>query len=132
MRILIAEDSALMRRAIVNVVGKLGHEAIEAENGASAMSLLRKQHNKIGLIILDWNMPVMDGYEVLTKVKTDERYAEIPVLMATSAGVKEDVIKAIKAGASSYIVKPFKPEALSKKIKEVLKGSHGKQTAKAN
>jgi len=131
MRILIAEDSALMRRAIVNVVGKLGHEAIEAENGASAMSILRKQYKKIGLIILDWNMPLMDGYEVLTKVKADERYAEIPVLMATSDGVKEDVIKAIKVGAASYLIKPFQPEDLSKKIIEVLKGTPGKQAIKA-
>lgn len=130
MQILIAEDSALMRRAIVNVVGKLGHEAIEAENGIAAMAILRKIYNKIGLIILDWNMPLMDGYEVLTKVKADERYENIPVLMATSAGVKEDVIKAIKAGASSYIVKPFKPEELALRIKDILSGSHGKQTAK--
>ena len=78
MRILIAEDSALMRRAIVNVIGKLGHKSIEAENGAAAIAILRKQYNKIGLIILDWNMPLMDGYEVLTKVKADERYAGIP------------------------------------------------------
>lgn len=129
MRILIAEDSALMRRAIANVVTKLKHEAIEAENGATAMAILRKQYNKIGLIILDWNMPVMDGYEVLTKVKADERYADIPVLMATSDGVKEDVIKAIKAGADSYIIKPFKPEELAQRIKEILKESPGKQTA---
>jgi len=130
MRILIAEDSALMRRAIVNVIGKLGHKSIEAENGAAAMAILRKQYNKIGMIILDWNMPLMDGYEVLTKVKADERYAEIPVLMATSDGIREDVIKAIKAGASSYIVKPFKPEELAHRIKDILSGSHGKQTAK--
>ena len=130
MRILIAEDSALMRRAIVNVVGKLGHEAIEAENGASAIGTLRKQHEKIGLIILDWNMPVMDGYEVLQKVKSDERYANIPVLMATSDGVRDDVIKAIKTGASGYIIKPFQPEELSKRINEILKAPQKKQSEK--
>ncbi|MCP4633750.1 MAG: response regulator, partial [candidate division Zixibacteria bacterium] len=108
MRILIAEDSALMRRAIVNVINKLKHDAVEAENGADAMAILRKQYNKIGLIILDWNMPLMDGYEVLTKVRSDERYGNIPILMATAIGVKADVIKAIKAGADSYIVKPYK------------------------
>lgn len=130
MRILIAEDSALMRRAIVNVVNGLGHEAIEAENGAEAMGILRKQHNRIGLIILDWNMPVMNGFDVLTKVKSDERYVEIPVLMATSDGIKDDVIKAIKAGASSYIVKPFKPEELAQRIKEIIKGKIVKKAAR--
>ena len=130
MRILIAEDSALMRRAIANVVTKLKHEAIEAENGAAAMAILRKQYSRIGLIILDWNMPIMNGYEVFTKVNDDERYAKIPVLMATSDGIKEDVIKAIKAGASSYIVKPFKPEELALRIKEILKESSGNQTVK--
>ncbi len=131
MRILIAEDSALMRRAIVNVIGGLKHDAIEAENGAEAMAILRKQHSKIGLIILDWNMPLMDGYEVLTKVKTDERYSHIPVLMATSDGVKDDVIKAIKAGASSYIIKPFTPEELSMRITEILSQDDNKRKAEA-
>ncbi len=132
MRILIAEDSALMRRAIVNVIKGLKHEAVEAENGAEAIAILRKQHDKIGLIILDWNMPLMDGYEVLIKVKSDERYSKIPVLMATSDGVKDDVIKAIKAGASSYIIKPFKPEELTKRIREVLRQPDRKQREKAN
>ncbi|MCP4705412.1 MAG: response regulator [candidate division Zixibacteria bacterium] len=132
MRILIAEDSALMRRAIVNVIKKLKHDAVEAENGADAMAILRKQYNNIGLIILDWNMPLMDGYEVLTKVRSDERYDDIPILMATAIGVKADVIKAIKAGADSYIVKPYKPEELSERIQKILQSAKNNRPMKIN
>lgn len=121
MKILIAEDSALMRRAITSVISKLGHETIEAENGADALAKLRKNSQKVGMVILDWNMPVMDGYQALLKIKADDDFAHLPVLMATSDGAEDDVIKAIQAGATSYLIKPFKPEDLAERIEKILK-----------
>lgn len=122
MKILIAEDSALMRRIIVKVVTEKKFEPLESVNGAEVLAKLRKNDSDIGLIILDWNMPVMSGYEALGKIRAQEKYNKIPILMATADGVAEDVIKAIKAGVNGYLVKPYTPESLSAKIDEVLEG----------
>ncbi len=128
MKILIAEDSALMRKAIGKTVVGTGFKMIEALNGAEALTLLRKNCTEIALIILDWNMPVMDGYEALLKIRANSGYDHIPVLMATSDGVEEDVIKAIKAGANSYLVKPFTLEQMTRQI-EKLTGSSSVKTS---
>ena len=120
MKILLADDSGIMRRVIAKVATNLGYHPIEAENGADGLAKLRKHSSDIALIILDWNMPVMDGYEVLEKIRAQEEYNHIPVLMATADGVQEDVIKALKAGANSYLVKPFTEESLSERIAELV------------
>lgn len=119
MKILIAEDSALIRRSIAKIVTELGFKPIEAENGAEALAKLRKNDRDVALVILDWNMPVIDGFEALCKIRSQSDYAHIPILMATSDGAEEDVIKAIKAGANAYLVKPFKPTDMAKQINEL-------------
>ena len=120
MKILVAEDSGLMRRVIAKVATSLGFQAIEAENGADSLAKLRKHASDVVLVILDWNMPVMDGFEVLKKIRSQEEYSHIPVLMATADGVEEDVIKALKAGANAYLVKPFTEQDLSQRITELV------------
>lgn len=120
MKILIAEDSALIRRGIAKIVTDQGFKPIEAENGAEALAKLRKNDREVALVILDWNMPVMDGYEVLCKIRSHSDWSHIPILMATADGAEEDVIKAIKAGANSYLVKPFKPEDMARQINELI------------
>mgnify|MGYP001545134598 CR=1 FL=1 len=120
MKILVVDDSLTIRQAISKTVTKLGFEPVEAANGAEAMSKIRGIHAETKLIILDVNMPVMDGFSVLTKVKASEDYRQIPVLMATADGVKEDVIKALKAGATSYLIKPFDNNELQTRICEIL------------
>lgn len=120
MKILFVEDSAIMRKAMTRMATENGYKTVEAENGAEALARLRKHGNSIDLIIMDWNMPVMDGYETLLKIKGHEDYANIPVLMATADGVEEDVVKAMKAGAAGYLVKPFSPEDLVGKIRSLI------------
>ncbi len=120
MKILVVDDSGIIRRAISKIAVNQGYKPIEAENGADGLAKLRKHGTDIGLVILDWNMPVMDGFELLTKIRSMQEYQHIPVVMATSDGAEEDVVKAIKAGADAYLVKPFTPEALSERIKSVL------------
>lgn len=120
MKILFVEDSGLLRRSMVKKANESGFKTVEAENGAEALARLRKYGKNIDLVVLDWNMPIMNGYDLLKKIKADPAYAKIPVLMATADGVKEDVVNAIKAGADGYLVKPFAPEALMQKITEVL------------
>ncbi len=120
MKILFVEDSALLRRTMVKMAKESGFVAIEAANGAEALATLRKHGNSIDLVVLDWNMPVMDGIQVLNKMRSQEEFRSVPVLMATSAGVEEDVKTALNAGASGYMVKPFTADALVKKINSIL------------
>lgn len=120
MKILVADDSGLIRRAIARVVIEIGHVPLEAQDGGQALSLLYKHSGEIGLVILDWNMPVLDGYETLKKIRTDKQLEHVPVLMATSDGLRADVLKAIKAGAAGYLVKPFSMDELSKRINDIL------------
>ncbi len=120
MKILIADDSALMRRVIVKVVTNLGFQPVEAENGVDCLTRLRKNVSDVVLVILDWNMPVMDGYEVLVKIRAQEEHNHIAVLMATADGVEGDVVKALKAGANAYLVKPFTENDLAQRITELV------------
>jgi len=120
MKVLIVEDSGLIRRVIAKVATEQGYDTIEAGNGADGLAKLRKHGREIHLVVLDWNMPVMDGYEVLTKIRSAQEYDHVAVLMATSDGIEEDVIKALKAGADGYLVKPFTEETLSGRMEELL------------
>jgi two-component system chemotaxis response regulator CheY len=105
---------------MVKMANDCGYKTLEAENGAEAIARLRKYSTSIDLVVLDRNMPIMDGFEVLKKMKSDPAYAKIPVLMATADGVQEDVVEAIQAGADGYLVKPFKREMLIEKISNLL------------
>ena len=95
-----------------------GFGFIEAENGSSALDELKKE--KVGLIVSDWNMPKMTGLDLLKAVRGDERLKSIPFIMVTAEGQKENVIEAVKAGVSNYVVKPFTPETFGEKLMKVF------------
>ncbi len=120
MKILSIDDSGIIRKIIKSSVGVLGYDFIEAEDGEEALKLLSDEYNEIGLILLDWNMPGLDGYELLKILKSDDRYKEIPVMMVTTESEKSNIIRAIKAGAINYLTKPFSNEDLLTKIMECL------------
>jgi CheY-like chemotaxis protein len=119
MKILFVEDSAIMRKSMIKMAVKNGYETVEAENGAVALDQIRKHGISIDLIIMDWNMPVMDGYETLVKIKASEEFSSIPVLMASADGIEEDMKKAVDAGAAGYLIKPFSAEDLVDKIRSL-------------
>lgn len=121
MKMLTIDDSAVVRRIISAAVVVLGHECLEAESAQDALNLLQGPE-KIELIFLDWNMPGMNGLEFLKKIKQDEQFKQIPVVMVTTENMPESVIEAVKAGVSHYITKPFSIEELMKKIMESLGG----------
>lgn len=109
-----------MRRIIKNTLQRLGYEDIyEAENGIEAWDILDK-NSDMGVLITDWNMPEMNGLELVKKTRADERFADIPIIMITTEGGKVEVITAIKAGVNNYIVKPFTPQVLKEKLEVVL------------
>lgn len=118
-KILVVDDFATMRKVIRNLLKQVGYENIvEAEDGVSALKALKSQ--KIDLIVSDWNMPNMTGLELLKEVRSDEELKPTPFLMVTAEALQDNVIAAVKAGVSNYIVKPFTAEVLNEKIKKIL------------
>jgi len=120
MKILSVDDSLIMRKIIAGAIEVLGYDILEAKNGCEALAQLKTHKDDIALILLDWNMPVMDGYEALVQIRSDTQYKNIPVLMVTTESEKKNVIKAIQAGANNYLAKPFEKEDLAKKMAECL------------
>lgn len=118
--ILSVDDSVMIRKIIGGTIRSLGYEFLEAENGLKGLEVLSEQANNIVLILLDWNMPLMNGYEFLEVVKKNSKYSSIPIMMLTTESEGSNVIKAIQAGAINYLTKPFTPEDLSVKIMECL------------
>lgn len=122
MKILIVDDSSTMRRIIGNVVMQLGFAKDnfdEAEDGVKAWKLLSESHYDV--ILTDWNMPNMNGLELVKKVRSEGTHQKTPIIMITTEGGKSEVITALKAGVNNYIVKPFNAEVLKEKLDGVLK-----------
>jgi two-component system chemotaxis response regulator CheY len=120
MKVLVVDDFATMRKIIRNVLKQIGFEDIaEAEDGVAAMQILKRE--KVGLVVTDWNMPNMTGLELLRNMRQNSRCANVPVLMVTAEGMKENVLEAVKSGVSNYVVKPFTAEVLQEKIEAIFK-----------
>ena len=121
MSILVVDDFATMRRIVKNILKQLGYENIlEADDGASALEVLKRE--KIQFIISDWNMPQMSGIELLKTVRATEAWKDLPFLMVTAEGQKENVIEAVKNRVNNYIIKPFTPETMMEKINKIFEG----------
>ncbi len=118
-KILVVDDFATMRKVIRNLLKQSGYENVtEAEDGVAAMNVLKS--TKIDFVISDWNMPNMTGIELLKAVRSDNELGAMPFLMVTAESLKENVVEAVKAGVSNYIVKPFTAEVLGEKIDKIL------------
>jgi len=120
MKMLTVDDSSVVRKIIHEAVEVLGHECLEAEDAAGAILILEETQGEIDLIFLDWNMPGLNGLELLKQLKSDARYSRIPVMMVTTESMGSNIVEAVKAGASHYITKPFTMDELLKKIMECL------------
>jgi len=115
MKLLLVDDSATMRRIQRTQLGSMGVTDVdEAANGDEALGKLST--SSYDVVLLDWNMPVMDGITCLTAIRRNGAYKTIKVIMCTSESEKAKVMEALKAGANNYIVKPFTPEALKEKL----------------
>jgi two-component system chemotaxis response regulator CheY len=119
MPVLVVDDYKTMVRIITNLLRQLGFSDIdEANDGQAALEKLRER--KYGLVISDWNMEPMTGYDLLQQVRADERLSHTPFIMVTAEAKTENVIAAKKAGANNYIVKPFNAATLQSKIESVF------------
>lgn len=115
MRALVVDDSRTMRRIVGSTLHDLGFETEEAENGAAALALL-EDGLQVDLACIDWNMPVMDGLELVTRVRATKEWRAITLMMVTTESEQEKIVRALAAGAHEYLLKPFAPDALRDKL----------------
>ncbi len=123
MKILVVDDSRIMRNILKNILKESDideNSIIEAQDGREALNIVQKEDIKI--ILLDWNMPKLNGVELVKIIRSDENLKHIPIIMVTSEAAKYNVMEAITAGVTDYIVKPIKGEIVKKKVQEYLKG----------
>jgi len=120
MKLLVVDDSSVIRKIVKTAADMLQFETVEAEDGVEALEILEKSYEEIDLILLDWNMPEKSGFDVLVGLKNNGKFKNIPVMMITSEGQRSSIISAIRAGASNYLVKPFTVEELEEKINESI------------
>jgi two-component system chemotaxis response regulator CheY len=119
MKILIVDDFSTMRRIIKNLLRDLGfNNTTEADDGTTALPIL--QAGGIDFLITDWNMPGMQGIDLLKTVRADEKLSSLPVLMVTAETKREQIIEAAQAGVNGYIVKPFTAATLKEKIEKIF------------
>ncbi len=120
MKILVVDDMSTMRRIVKNILKQLGFNNLEeAENGQEALTKLKA--DTYGFVVSDWNMPVMMGIDMLRAIRADEALKKIPVLMVTAEAQKENLMEAVQAGVSNYVVKPFTAETMQEKINKIFK-----------
>ena len=120
MKLLVVDDSSTMRRIIKNTLARLGHkDVLEGADGVEGWSALDSNPD-VEMLITDWNMPEMNGLELVLKVRADARFKDLPIIMVTTEGGKAEVITALKAGVNNYIVKPFTPQVLKEKLAAVF------------
>lgn len=119
LKILVVDDFPTMRRIVKTLLKQNGfNNFTEAEDGQEAYKILQS-HGDFEMIVSDWNMPNMTGLEFLKTVRADAKFKHLPFLMVTAEAEKENIIEAVKAGVSNYIVKPFTGQALKEKLDKI-------------
>ncbi len=124
MKILIVDDFSTMRRIIKNLLRDLGFtNTQEADDGLTALPML--QNGDFEFLVTDWNMPGMQGIELLKEVRADDKLKEMPVLMVTAEQKREQIVEAAQAGVNGYIVKPFTAATLKEKLDKIFERIEG-------
>jgi len=119
MKILVVDDFSTMRRIIKNLLKDLGFANIqEADDGSTALPML--QQGDFDFVVTDWNMPGMQGIDLLRAIRADAKLKHIPVLMVTAEAKKEQIVAAAQAGVNGYVVKPFTAATLKEKLEKIF------------
>jgi two-component system chemotaxis response regulator CheY len=120
MKVLLVDDSRSMRKMQTKMLKALNiSDIVEAGDGLEALEMLKSTNPPVNIMLLDWNMPKMDGMMLLTEVRTKPEYNDLKIIMCTSESEKHRVLEALKAGANNYISKPFTPQVLETKLKDM-------------
>lgn len=129
-RFIVIDDFATMRKIIKKVLTELGYNNIdEAEDGAKALPMIQQSVSSgqpYHCIISDWNMPNMQGIDLLKACKADGTLKDIPFMLVTAEGEQKQIVEAAKAGVSDYVVKPFNAQTLKEKLQKVYDRHNGK------
>ncbi len=123
MKVLVVDDSAIMRRILTNILEEKDvkkDDIIDAADGKEALEILNKE-SEIGLVLLDWNMPRLNGLDFVKLVRKIDAFKSLPIIMVTSEAAKYNVMEAIKAGVTDYLMKPISGAKLLPKLTEHLK-----------
>ena len=124
MKILVVDDFSTMRRIIKNLLRDLGFtNTHEADDGTTALPML--QNGNFDFLVTDWNMPGMQGIDLLKAVRADDKLKSLPVLMVTAESKREQIIEAAQAGVNGYIVKPFTAATLNEKLGKIFERIDG-------
>ncbi len=115
MKAMVVDDSSAMRAILTKQLRELGFDVVQASNGQEALRLLHED-GVVDLVLLDWNMPGMDGAEVLSLFRSEPAYREMRVMMVTTESEMSQVTVALEAGANEYLMKPFDRESLVEKL----------------
>ncbi len=122
-KFLVIDDFATMRKIIKKVLSELGYTNIqEADDGATAWPIIQEAHSKnepFGFVISDWNMPQMQGIDLLKHCRADARFEALPFMLVTAESEQKQILEAAKAGVSNYVVKPFNSVTLKQKLEQV-------------
>ena len=119
MKILVVDDFSTMRRIIKNLLKDLGFSNIqEADDGSTALPML--QQGDFDFVVTDWNMPGMQGIDLLREIRSDDSLKHLPVLMVTAEAKKEQIVAAAQAGVNGYVVKPFTAATLKEKLEKIF------------
>lgn len=119
MKILVVDDFSTMRRIIKNLLRDLGFTNVqEADDGSTALPML--QNGDFDFVVTDWNMPGMQGIDLLREIRKDDSLKHMPVMMVTAEAKKEQIVAAAQAGVNGYIVKPFTAATLKGKLDKIF------------
>ena len=120
MKVLVVDDSLVVRTIIEKTVKLMGYEAIHAGNGQEALDILTQQADDIELVLLDWNMPVMEGHDTIKNIKKNKAYNHLCIIMISTESEDDKIDQVLAAGANGYLAKPFSQEELKTKIESTL------------
>ncbi len=115
MRAIVVDDSRATRAILVRILEELGFDCLQASHGREALGLLAEA-GEVDLALVDWNMPVMDGLEFVRQVRTDPGRSGLKIVMVTTEGDTDHLVRALEAGADEYAMKPFTPAVIREKL----------------
>lgn len=116
MKALVIDDSRVMRKIVSGILKEVGFETFEAADGREAMDAMEEHEGDIQLCCIDWNMPVMTGFEFVVEVRKRREWRDTTLMMVTTEGEQDQIVRALAAGAHEYVIKPFTPEVIVDKL----------------
>ncbi len=114
---LVIDDSRAIRMILGRTLNRFGYEVCSASNGREALDMIGQQDLALSVILVDWNMPEMNGLDFVKTIRADPRYREVPLMMVTTETEIEQMDRALEAGANEYVMKPFTDEVIADKLR---------------